>query len=585
MHALIDFRASQPNATDALRCAFTAPLAVLVARTHAEVPEVLAQVAAHAAQGHWCVGHVAYEAAPAFDAALCVHPSSAPLACFGVFAQAQPWPEDPTTGAAAQATWQPGVERVQFDTAMVRIHAAIAAGDLYQVNYTAPLSGQLQGEPLALFQALLRAQPGGYSAYLDHGDSQILSVSPELFFDWKAPHILTRPMKGTAPRGRDPQDDARLAAQLRASPKERAENVMIVDLLRNDLSRIAEPFSVQVPDLFHVETLPTVLQMRSDVVARTRADTTLVDVFRALFPCGSITGAPKVQAMRLIHALEPQARGVYCGAIGVVRPGGHATFSVAIRTVVAHASQLRCGIGSGITSDARAEGEWQEWQHKRAFLERASTPFDILETLRLHDGQLHATSLHVARMARAAQHFGYAFRADEAHAALEQLALAHPQGLFRVRLLLGAHGHLQAQAVAMEATPSPVRIQLADTPLYAARSEFVRFKTTHRAHYDAFAPQQAGVFDTLLWNAQGQLTECTRCNVALKLQGQWVTPALECGLLDGVERERLLRAGSIREGILTRDMLAHCEGLAVFNSLRGWLDAQWVGAADQPSSA
>lgn len=573
MHALIDFRATHPDAPGALRCAFTAPLAVLVAHTPEEVHSVLAQVAAHAAQGHWCVGHVAYEAAEAFDAALRVHPSSAPLACFGVYAQAQPWPDDGPRGAAAQATWHAGVARAQFDDAMARIHSAIAAGDLYQVNYTAPLSGRLQGEPLALFQALLRAQPGGYSAYLDDGESQILSVSPELFFDWKAPHILTRPMKGTAPRGVDPQDDARLAAQLRASPKERAENVMIVDLLRNDLSRIAAPFSVQVPELFHVETLPTVLQMRSDVVARTRADTTLVDVFAALFPCGSITGAPKVQAMRLIHALEPQARGVYCGAIGVVRPGGHATFSVAIRTVVARGDQLTCGIGSGITADARAEGEWQEWQHKRAFLERASTPFDILETLRLEAGQLHAAGLHLARMARAAQHFGYPFRADDAQAAMAHLAQAHPLGLFRVRLLLNRLGQLQAQAVAMEATPTPVRIQLADRPLEAAHSEFVRFKTTQRAHYDAFAPQQAGVFDTLLWNAQGQLTECTRCNVALKWQGQWITPALSCGLLGGVERERLLRAGQIHEGILTRDMLARCEGLAVFNSLRGWLEA------------
>ena len=570
MHALIDFRANHPDAPGALRCAFTAPLEVLVAHTPDAVPAVLAQVAAHAAQGRWCVGHVAYEAAPAFDAALRVHDTTAPLACFGVYTAAQPWPEALPGGASA--TWRPGVERTQFDAAMDRIHTAIAAGDLYQVNYTAPVAGQLQGEALALFQALLRAQPGGYGAYLDHGDQQILSVSPELFFDWNAPQILTRPMKGTAPRGIDPQDDARLAAQLRASPKERAENVMIVDLLRNDLSRIAEPFSVQVPDLFHVETLPTVLQMRSDVVARTRTGTTLVDVFRALFPCGSITGAPKVQAMRLVHALEPQARGVYCGAIGVVRPGGHATFSVAIRTVVAQAKQLRCGIGSGITADARAEGEWQEWQHKRAFLERASAPFDILETLRLHDGQLHAAEEHLARMARAAQHFGYPFAPEAAQAALVSLIEAHPQGLFRVRLLLDAQGGLQAQAVAVAVTPTPVRIQLADRPFEAAHSEFVRFKTTRRAHYDVFAPQRAEVFDTLLWNAHGELTECTRCNVALKLQGRWITPALGCGLLGGVERERRLRSGQIEEGILTRAMLAQCEGVAVFNSLRGWLE-------------
>lgn len=269
--------------------------------------------------------------------------------------------------------WQPGLERAAFDAAIARIHAAIAAGDCYQINYTAQLAGRLLGDAQALFAALRRAQPGGYVACLDDGVEQVLSVSPELFFDWDGERILTRPMKGTAARGATPAQDAALAQAMRASPKERAENVMIVDLLRNDLSRIAVAHSVRVPRLFHAEQLPTVWQMTSDVEARTRPGIGLADVFAALFPCGSITGAPKRQAMRLIRELEPGPRGIYCGAVGVVRPGSapgrvHATFNVPIRTVVVRGDELRCGIGSGITADARAEAEWQEWAAKRAFL-------------------------------------------------------------------------------------------------------------------------------------------------------------------------------------------------------------------------
>ena len=237
-------------------------------------------------------------------------------------------------------------------------------------------------------------------------DSAILSVfKPELFFDWRGDRLLARPMKGTAPRGATPAEDAAQSGFLRTAAKERAENLMIVDLLRNDLSRLAEPHSVRVPRLFHTEAWPTVWQMSSDVVARTRAGTTLADVFAALFPCGSITGAPKVQAMRLINALEPEPRGIYCGAIGVVQPGGAATFNVPIRTLalrgLGDAAQVRCGIGSGITADATADGEWNEWRHKRAFVDRASQAFELLETLRLEDGAFIDVEAHLARMEEA----------------------------------------------------------------------------------------------------------------------------------------------------------------------------------------
>jgi para-aminobenzoate synthetase/4-amino-4-deoxychorismate lyase len=401
-------------------------------------------------------------------------------------------------------------------------------------------------------------------------------VSPELFFDWRADRLLARPMKGTAPRGATPEDDAAQADALRTSAKERAENVMIVDLLRNDMSRIAQPFSVRVPRLFHAEALPSVWQMTSDVEARTRDGCSLADVFAALFPCGSVTGAPKVRAMQMIQALEPAARGVYCGALGVVRPsqgGCTATFNVPIRTVTLRGAALRCPIGSGITAGATADGEWQEWQHKRAFVERASQPFELLETLALQEGRLRDASAHLARMAAAATHFGYPWQPSSVAQCLQALVQAHPRGLWRVRLLLDAQGRARAEAHGLPASPPRVQLQLAERPLAEAQGEFVRFKTTRRAHYDAFTPTQAGVFDSLLWNTAGEITECTRGNVALLLDGRWVTPPLRCGLLGGIARAQALREGRLREAVVRMDELPGVTALAFLNSLRGWIAA------------
>jgi para-aminobenzoate synthetase/4-amino-4-deoxychorismate lyase len=572
MLTLIDFCA--PQADDpaaALRSAFDAPLQTLVAHTPAQVRPLLDAVQALAQQGLWCVGYLRYEAAPAFDAALAVHAADGPLAWFGVFDRALPWPDE-TPAARVEVQWRKGIERTEFDQQMELIHQAIAAGELYQVNYTAPMHGAFQGDAQALFMALRRAQPNGYGACLDTGFEQVLSVSPELFFDWQQDRILVRPMKGTAPRGANAGEDARHIYHLQNSPKERAENVMIVDLLRNDLSRIAQPFSVKTPRLFQVQTLPTVFQMVSDVQATTRPGTTLSDVFAALFPCGSITGAPKVRAMQMIRTLEPQARGVYCGAIGVVRPGGHATFNVAIRTVTLQGAVARCGIGSGITADATADDEWQEWRHKRGFLERASQAFQLLETLRLQDGALGDAPAHLARMGRAALHFGFPFEYDALQRQLQRLAASHPQGNWHVRLQLAVNGQMEAEALPVPITPSQVLLQLADRAFEAADSEFTRFKTTHRAHYEAFAPTTPGVFDTLLWNRQGELTECTRGNIAVLLNGRWVTPPLRCGLLAGIARARHLQEKRLEEAVVRVSDLPRAQGLAFVNSLRGWVE-------------
>ena len=584
----IDF--TQPRAAGNLRLRgrWGAPARVLVAHHIDEVKPVLEAVHAAAEAGHWCVGHVRYEAAPAFDAALQVHAADGPLVWFEVHDGApSAWPSAEAAGPAeARATWLPTLARPDFDAAIARIHQAIGDGELYQVNYTAPWMGTVTGEGAALFDALLRAQPGGYAACFTAGDEQVLSVSPELFFDWQASaaggSILARPMKGTAARGTTPALDVAAAERLRASPKERAENVMIVDLLRNDLSRIAEPHTVRVPELFHTQALPTVWQMTSDVQARTRSGLRLPDVFAALFPCGSVTGAPKVRAMQLIRELERQPRGIYCGAIGVVRPDGRggiaATFNVPIRTVVMRGTQARCSIGSGITASAEAGAEWQEWLHKQAFLARASEPFEVLETLALVDGVYRHQAEHLARMAEAAQHFGYPWQPAAVHACLQALAAQHGSGPWRVRLLLDRFGQPRAEAFALQPTASPVQLQLAPRPLAEAHGEWVRFKTTRRAHYAAFAPAPgSGIFDTVLFNAEGEITESTFGNLAMQMDdGRWLTPPLACGLLPGVGRAVALREGRVQEGVVRVQDLHRVRRWAFINSLRGWLDAELV---------
>ena len=610
MHSCtLDFADPRDSTAPRLRHRFTAPRELLIATQPSEVHRVLAAVQAAAEQGAWCIGALSYEAASAFDLALQTHAANEPLAWFAVYDAPLPCSADgaDTVSNAPTLHWHQLPERATFDAALNHIHQSIAAGEFYQVNYTAQTEAHVENaDPhtaSALFAALQRAQPGGYAALLDMGIGKdarhVLSVSPELFFDWCRPagnsesgesgDILTRPMKGTAPRGTTPEQDAAQAAALRTSPKERAENVMVVDLLRNDLSRIALPHSVQVPVLFHTEALPAVWQMTSDVQARTRPGTQLAEVFAALFPCGSVTGAPKVRAMQAIAQLEAEPRGIYCGALGVVRPDEQAgagairaTFNVPIRTLVLQGAQVRCGIGSGITSGAEADAEWREWQHKRAFAVRASAPFDLLETLALTDGEYRHLVEHAERLKRAAVHFNYPCETRAVLMCLRDVLRLHPQGAWRVRLLLNAAGQPRAEAFALQPTAEPVRLQLAMRPFTQAHSEFVRHKTTRRTHYAAFAPNPSdapGIFDTVLWNEAGEITESTFGNIALLLDGQWVTPPLHCGLLPGVGRAVLLEQGQLQEAVVRLADLPRVQGWAFINSLRGWLAAEIVEVA------
>jgi len=548
-----------------------------------------------ACDGAWVLGGLRYEAASALDSSLSTAPSHCALAEFYIWHSApEPWPDRDEACAPILSDWADQGEFTQQTAAIQRIHEWIEAGDCYQVNLTTRLKAQPSPDfqLSRYFLSLHEAQPAGFSLFLRNEGNLggIASVSPELFFDWQPPsehhgagRISTQPMKGTAPRGTQPQADAHNAKQLQKSEKERAENLMIVDLLRNDLSRIALLGTVETSRLFELHALPTVWQMTSTVTAQTRPNTTLSTIFQALFPCGSVTGAPKVRSMQIIQELEnPHPRGWYCGAVGLIQPGGACTFNVPIRTVEVNASgELLCGIGSGITFDSTAQDELAEWQTKRRFLHRAAAPIFALETLRLEQGHYQRLPLHIARMSRCAAHFGLQWCEDCVHAYLEKLAQKHSQGSWRVRLTLSRKGKLASQVQALEATMphQPVHLALAPRPIPqpAWMNEFIFYKTTRREVYDAFQLEKpSGIFDWVLWNDKQELTEGTFGNIALELDGQWLTPASECGLLPGVMREELLQRKIISEAKLTIADLHAATQVAFFNSLRGWLKATVV---------
>ena len=570
----IDF--PHPSQKGRLAGVYKDPEWILTASTLSEVPELLAKVEAYANSGYWGIGFVAYEAAGAFDNALQTHeapPSGLPFAKFAVYQNVATIPRQRREHLSG--VWRDETSRECFDASVAQIKHNISEGNYYQVNYTTRLQAPFFGDGLSFFDRLKASQPFAYSAYLDFGEWQICSVSPELFFhcgtDERVGRMLTcRPMKGTATRHTDPVNDLDAAQKLLKSPKERAENLMIVDLIRNDLSRVARPYTVEVPHLFSIEAWPTVWQMTSTVTCRLANSRGLQDVFRALFPCGSVTGAPKAAAMSAIKGLETSPRGVYCGAVGLVMPGGEALFSVGIRTAVINVEKAIavCGIGSGITIDSKGNEEYAEWFAKQAFLRQSCQDYELLETLRLHQGRFWLLGGHMKRIERSAIELGFSFDVKRVSEALKKAVEQHSEGQWRVRLRLSASGDVTTDVRPLDMLPPSPQIVMANSPVDSG-NPWLRHKTTRREVYSTRASKQDGVFDTLLFNERDELTEFTRGNLVIELQGRLLTPAVMCGLLPGVFREVLIIRNRIQEEIVTADDLAQATNIWFVNSVRG----------------
>lgn len=550
---------------------FSNPRSIVTAQTPSDVLPALGEIEAAVAAGKYAAGYIAYEAAAGFDSALVTHPlTSMPLLWFGIFEGSEALDAD-QEGAVEMGDWLPSVSAVEHARAVAAIKTYMRAGDTYQVNYTFRLRSSFDGDPWELFLLLREAQRAQYCAYIDTGPYAVCSASPELFFELDGDTLVSRPMKGTQRRGMTLAEDNELAVRLRHSEKNNAENVMITDMVRNDMGRVATPGTVHVPELFAVERYPTVFQMISEVTSTTTAPVS--DIIQALFPCASITGAPKVRTMEIIRELEPEPRGVYTGMIGVWGPNRQVRFNVAIRTVVVDrdAGKAEFGVGGGIVWDSNPEHEYEECRLKARVLTSRLPEFSLLETLLWEDeGGYFLLEGHVARLERSATYFDYPVEVDELRARLD----AHAQGLHgphRVRVLVTRAGDVAVECVALtEEVPEAWRVGFAAQPV-DSKNVFLYHKTTHRTAYEQ--ARAKGYDDVILCNERGEVTEATVANVVVDLNGEKLTPPVSCGLLAGVYREHLLRAGEIREAVLMPADLQQADRLWLINSVRKWIPA------------
>jgi para-aminobenzoate synthetase/4-amino-4-deoxychorismate lyase len=559
---------------------FRQPVSTASAATPAEVNSLLCQAQAAAAAGRWVILVITYEAAPAFESALMPKPKSQadfPVAWMAVFDErAENMNAPPNTDYSVSA-WTAKVARSDYEQGISRIHEYIRAGDTYQVNYTFPLTAEVHGDCLRWYHDLCRAQQADYCAFVDMGRFKLLSASPELFFEVSNGVIRTRPMKGTMSRGRWLEEDRQRTKDLACCTKNRAENVMIVDLLRNDLGRVCQPGTVRTARLFEVEKLRSVLQMTSTIEGQIKTGVGLPELFKALFPCGSITGAPKIRTMEIIDELEPHARGIYTGTIGMLAPNGDAVFNVAIRTVVvdSQTGQATFGVGGGITSDSTQAGEYEECQLKAAFLAHPPGEPDLLESLLLDNGCFFLLERHMQRLQDSAEYFGMAIDLPAVRRRLLALRDTHARGCWKVRLLVNREGVSVCEAQALDAPAGmPVwRVAVAEEPVNS-QDQFLFHKTARRTVYDAALAARRDCRDVILWNEKGEVTESCYANVVVTENGVNWTPPRACGLLAGTFRAELLERGVLRERIIRKEDLLAAEQVYLVNSVRKWIRAE-----------
>ncbi len=567
---------------------FRDPDAVVVARRTADVVRAFERVEAGVAGGLYAAGFVGYEAAPAFDSALSVRTpadSSLPLLWFGLYRARQSVPDldtalrlsgiQPAPPSAITAAWQPTIDREQYTHAVERVRDYIYRGDTYQINFTFRLQSPFR-DGTDFFRRLVHGQGSHYAACIETGGFSVYSASPELFFRLDGNRVESRPMKGTIARGRTLAEDKGLAATLRESPKNQAENVMIVDMIRNDLGRVAVPGTVRVESLFDVRRYPTVWQMTSTVAAETGAP--VREILAALFPCASVTGAPKPRSMAIIAELESTPRGLYCGTIGYLSPGRCAQFNVAIRTVVAdhRHGTAEYGVGGGIVWDSVTGDEYEECRTKALVLTREQPEFQLLETLLWTPGEgFFLLDRHLLRITESAEYFDFAVDLNALRARLAEWGRSAGTVASRVRLLVGPGGETRIEHAPLSALAEPARIRRSPFPVDPS-SPFLYHKTTRRDVYDQARLACPDCDDVLLWNQAGEVTETTIANVVADVDGQRITPPVSCGLLPGTFRAELLAQGQIREAVLRVSDLSRCRGLYLISSVRRWRQAVLV---------
>jgi para-aminobenzoate synthetase/4-amino-4-deoxychorismate lyase len=571
---------------------FTEPIEIISAWTPEEVPEAMARLEAGTAAGHHAAGFFAYELGYLFEPkirGLLPEGRNVPLLWFGLYnapremtePEVDHWLATHTRSGSYQFTsvtcaW----DQAEYEKRFSAVQDKIRAGDIYQLNLTFKARFRLEGSPLTFYRDMRQRQRVAYAGIVDTGEVTVLSASPELFIEKHDSVVSTRPMKGTAPRAGTPEADAEARRILSTDIKQRAENLMIVDLMRNDLGRIAELGSVSVTDLFTVETYRTLHQMTSGVRATLKKGVGLADLVRAIFPPGSVIGAPKIRAMELIRDYETEPRGVYCGAIGTISPGGAALFNVVIRTpVIFRDGRGEMGIGSGVVYDSVGAKEYAECLLKMKFLTDPPKPFELIETLLYNGGEgFWLLEGHLKRLAASAAYFGYAYDEQKVRAALDGAVAGRSGERLRVRLLLAEDGKASVTVAQQPATtPDAVmRFVISDTRLDSTNA-FLFHKTTRRELYDREWQHYADTVksdEVLYLNERGELAEGSRTNVFIERGGELLTPSLSSGLLPGVLRSELLRTGKAKEAVLTLEDVSRADAVYVGNSVRGLVKAE-----------
>jgi para-aminobenzoate synthetase/4-amino-4-deoxychorismate lyase len=571
---------------------FLDPVQTIPAYTLDEIPNLFRQIEQSLAHGFYAAGFLGYECGYHFEhfKDVALTPQSLPLAWFGIYRK--PFIYDHETGCfdgdspphqsehGPQSTSIPFADSVTLEiseedyaTRIERIKEYILAGETYQVNFTNKVSVLSEIAPDVAFANLLRQQPVAYSAFLNIAGHHILSLSPELFFRIEQGKIITRPMKGTMPRGLDAAEDIQAAVRLQNDEKNRCEHVMIVDLLRNDIGRVCTMGSVHVDDIFSVERYETLLQMTSTVSGTLRPGLTYYDIFKGMFPSGSITGAPKIRTMQIICELEETPRGIYTGSIGYMSPDGSSTFNVAIRTLDLNQGHAHMGVGGGIVADSSPHDEYRECLLKAEFLVRSRRDFQLIETM-LWDGEFRLLSMHLDRMESSASYFNFSFDREAIASRLAaESTLFEPGDLYRVRLLLDEQGNLSIEhSRHIPNTPGIVwRIQLSSKRT-TSTDVFLRHKTTHRELYESqYAKCRAEGLDEIIFlNERDEVTEGTISNIFIQRGDKLLTPPLSSGVLPGIYRRYLLETNpAAKEMVLSTQDLESADAIYLCNSLRG----------------
>jgi para-aminobenzoate synthetase/4-amino-4-deoxychorismate lyase len=568
---------------------FLNPARLIVANRLEDIPSLFREIEAALDQGQWVAGYLSYECGYHFERFPNITVPK-PLAWFGVYTQVKIFDHSQALGdreraavlhenassigcEAVAAQLDLEISKESYVAAIARIKEHLAAGNTYQVNFTDRIAFNSPLSPAQVYLALLAQQRVAYGAFLNIAGLPIISLSPELFFKTEGDRIITRPMKGTMARGLDRADDERMADLLRNDEKNRSEHVMIVDLLRNDLGRICRSGTVQVQDPFSIERYDTLHQMTSTVVGGLQPGISIYDIFRGLFPSGSITGAPKHRTMQIIRELERQFRGVYTGAIGCIGPNRSSVFNVAIRTLVMRDGNVTMGVGGGIVADSDPEDEYRECLLKASFVTRRNEPFQLIETM-LWDGEFKLLSLHLDRLESSALYFGFEFDRTRITSALLDLCKSpgfDAKTRYRIRLTLATSGRAATEVSPYPNETSDIRIWLTDERTSSSDS-FRRHKTTRREPYDRLyaKAREHGFEDVIFANENGEITEGAISNIFIARMGQLLTPPVSCGVLPGVLRRHILetRDGS-REAVLNVDDLKSADGIYLCSSLRG----------------